>query len=426
MEDNAPVGLAARRAALTLIDAAMAGRGGIDAGMGGALSGLEPRERAFARSLAMTTLRRWGSIERALAARLQRPPPEEVKALLRIGIAQTLFMGVADHAAVSTTLDIAQSAQPTQPFKGLINAVLRGLLREPPVTNVQDLAPDWLLARWRAAYGGEAAYAICAQIAEEPPTDLSTKDDCDREVVARDLEAEGLDGGSLRSALRGDISQWPWYGEGLWWVQDAAAAIPVRLLAIQAGETALDLCAAPGGKTMQLAAAGAVVTALDRSAARLKRVTENLDRTSLTAEVIAEPAETWADERTFDAVLVDAPCSATGTFRRQPEVLWLVKPPEIAKLAFVQSRLLDAAAKRVKPGGRLVYCICSLEQEEGESQASAFLKRHPDFQTAPVAAGEGGTPEASVTKDGWLRILPHHLAGGLDGFFVARFVRQPS
>jgi 16S rRNA (cytosine967-C5)-methyltransferase len=416
-------GLPARRAALTLIEAAMAGRGGIDAGLGGALAGLDPRERAFARSLAMTTLRRWGSIERALGARLQKPPPPEVMALLRIGVAQALFMGVADHAAVSTTLDIAQKQQPTQPFKGLINAVLRGLLREPPVTNVQDLAPDWLLARWRAAYGGETAYQICAQIAEEPATDVSVKDSCDREVVARDLEAVELDGGDLRSTLRGDVSLWPWYGEGLWWIQDAAAAIPTRLLAVQPGETALDLCAAPGGKTLQLAAAGAVVTALDRSAARLQRVTENLARTGLKAEVVAEPAETWADDRIFDAVLVDAPCSATGTFRRQPEVLWLVKPPEIAKLAFVQSRLLDAAAKRVKPGGRLVYCVCSLEQEEGEAQASAFLKRHPDFQTAPVSAGEGGTPSASVAANGWLRILPHHIDGGMDGFFVARFVR---
>ena len=425
MENNATpaAGLAARRAALTLIDAAMAGRGGLDTGLGGALGGLEARERSFARSLAMTTLRRWGSIERALASRLQKPPPEEVKALLRIGVAQALFMGVADHAAVSTTIDLARSQQPTQPFKGLINAVLRGLLREPPVLNVQDLAPDWLLARWRAAYGGETAYKICAQIAEEPLTDLSVKDGCDRSIVARDLEAVGLDGGSLRSSLRGDISLWPGYGEGLWWVQEAAAAIPTRLLAVQADETALDLCAAPGGKTMQLAATGAAVTALDRSAARLKRVSENLARTGLAAEIVAESAETWTDERSFDAVLVDAPCSATGTFRRQPEVLWLVKPPEIAKLSFVQSRLLDAAAKRVKPRGRLVYCVCSLEPEEGEAQASAFLKRHTDFKTAPVTKGEGGAPEASITKDGWLRILPHHLDGGMDGFFVARFVR---
>jgi 16S rRNA (cytosine967-C5)-methyltransferase len=424
MEDNSSTGLAARRAALTLIDAAMAGRGGIDAGLGGALSGLDPRERAFARSLAMTTLRRWGSIEKALASRLQRPPPEEVKSLLRIGVAQALFMGVADHAAVSTTLDIAQSAQPTQPFKGLINAVLRGLLREPPVTNVQDLTPDWLLARWRAAFGGEAAYGICAQIAEEPATDVSVKNATDAEALALALEAQPLDGGTLRSALRGDVAAWPAYDEGQWWIQDAAAAIPVRMLNLAPGQSALDLCAAPGGKTLQLAATGAEVVALDRSAARLVRVTENLARTRLTAEVVAEPAESWADERTFDAVLVDAPCSATGTFRRQPEVLWLVKPPEIAKLAFVQSRLLDAAAKRVKPGGHMVYCVCSLEQEEGESQASSFLKRHTDFQTAPIAAGEGGAPAASVSPEGWLRILPHHLEGGLDGFFVARFVRS--
>jgi 16S rRNA (cytosine967-C5)-methyltransferase len=417
MEDSAPTGLAARRAALALIDAAMEARGGLDTGLEASLAGLDPRERAFARSLAMTVLRRWGQIEHALAGRLQKPPPDVVSKLLRLGVAQALFMGVADHAAVATTLDLAQAEQATLPFKGLINAVLRGLLREVPAFEPEQLAPDWLVQRWRAAFGKAAARAICAQIAEEPATDLSVKDDCDAEVAARDLEATALEGGTLRSALRGDVSQWPHYGEGLWWVQDAAAAIPARLLGAEAGHAVLDLCAAPGGKTLQLAAAGAAVTALDRSAARLKRLNENLARASLTAEVVAEPAETWSDPRDFDAVLLD------GTFRRQPEVLWLVKPPEIAKLAMVQARLLDAAAKRVKPGGRLVYCVCSLEPEEGESQATAFLKRHPEFVTVPVAASDGGAPAASITKDGWLRILPHHREGGMDGFFVARFGR---
>jgi len=173
----------------------------------------------------------------------------------------------------------------------------------------------------------------------------------------------------------------------------------------------------------QAAARQADVVALDRSPARMRRVTENLARTKLFAETVAEPAEAWEDERLFDAVLVDAPCSATGTFRRQPEVLWLAKPPEIAKLAFVQSRLLDVAARKVRSGGRLVYCVCSLEPEEGEGQAAAFLKRHPDFSLEPIAAGEGGAPEGSLRPDGTLRILPHHRDGGMDGFFVARFAK---
>ena len=416
-------GLAARRAALAIIDGAIGKRGGLDESLGGALTGLDPRDRAFARSLAMTTLRRWGPIELMLTARLQKAPSEPVLALMRIGVAEALYMDVPDHAAVSTTLDLAQSAQPTRPFKGLINAVLRGLLREPPNDRPENLAPDWLVARWRAAFGEAAARAICAQIAEEPATDLSLRDPSQAADLAEALEAHLLDGGSLRTERRGDVAAWPAYDEGSWWVQDAAAAIPVRLLALQPGEDALDLCAAPGGKTLQMAAAGAKVVALDRSAARLARVDENLARTGLTAEVVASPAESWDDARAFDAVLLDAPCSATGTFRRQPEVLWLVKPPEIAKLAMVQARLLDAAAKRVRPGGRLVYCVCSLEPEEGEAQATAFLKRQPDFKLVPVTPGEGGAPSASVLSDGTLRILPHHVDGGLDGFFVARFVR---
>jgi 16S rRNA (cytosine967-C5)-methyltransferase len=415
--------LASRRAALSLVRGAFGGRGGLDESLSGSLTGLEPRERAFARSLAMTTLRRWGSIERALTGRLQKPPPEPVADLLRLGAAQALYMDVADHAAVSTTLDLAQAEQPTRPFKGLINAVLRGLLREPPQDNVQDLAPDWLLARWRAAYGGAETYGICAQIAEEPPTDLSLRDAADESRLAEALDAETLPGGTLRSALRGDIATWPDYEDGSWWVQDAAAAIPARLLGVTPGQTALDLCAAPGGKTLQLAAAGADVVAGVRAPAGMRRVAEKLARTKLNAETVADPAASWEDERLFDAVLVDAPCSATGTFRRQPEVLWLAKPPEIAKLAFVQSRLLDVAARKVKSGGRLVYCVCSLEPEEGEGQAAAFLKRHPDFSLEPIAAGEGGAPERSLRPDGTLRILPHHREGGMDGFFVARFAK---
>jgi 16S rRNA (cytosine967-C5)-methyltransferase len=186
------------------------------------------------------------------------------------------------------------------------------------------------------------------------------------------------------------------------------------------------MCAAPGGKTLQLAAAGAKVTAIDRSAARLRRLSENLERTSLSAEVIAADAMTWDDGRTFDAVLLDAPCSATGTFRRNPDVLWAVKPGDIAVLVAAQSRLLDAAARRVSPGGRLVYCVCSLEPEEGEGQVAAFLKRHADFALDPIAPGEGGAPPESRRADGTLRILPTHRPGGTDGFFVARFARRPN
>jgi 16S rRNA (cytosine967-C5)-methyltransferase len=219
------------------------------------------------------------------------------------------------------------------------------------------------------------------------------------------------------------VAAWPGFAEGGWWVQDASAAIPARLLGVRPGETALDLCAAPGGKTLQLAAAGAQVTALDRSAARLKRLTENLARTGLSAEVVAADATQWADRRRFDAVLLDAPCSATGTFRRHPDVLWAARPADIVTLSALQARLLDAAAQRVNAGGRLVYCVCSLEPEEGQSQVDAFLVRTPGFALDPIGPGEGGAPDASLTPGGSLRILPHHRPGGTDGFFIARLRR---
>lgn len=423
MTEPASEGLKAREAAFALIEGAFARRGGLDEALDPALGGLEGRDRAFARNLAMATLRRWGQIQRILTERVASPPPETVSALLRLGVAQILFTDVPDHAAVSTILDMAQARPAARPFKGLINAVLRGIVRNPPALREADLAPDWLLARWKAAYGDAEALAVAAVIAQEPRTDLTLVDTAEAEALAGALEGEILPGGTLRAGLRGDLAGWPGFEAGRWWVQDAAAAIPARVLSVRPGETVLDLCAAPGGKTLQLAASGAAVTALDRSASRLKRLKDNLARTNLTAEVIAEPAETWQDERQFDAVLLDAPCSATGTFRRQPEVLWLARPAEIAKLAGVQARLLDEAARRVKPGGRLVYCVCSLEPEEGEAQAAGFLARHSGFRRSPIAPAEASPAGRSLTSEGALRILPHHIEGGADGFFIARFER---
>ena len=423
---NAPndaVGLPARAAALDLLTAALGGRAGMDEGLSHpALAALDGRDRAFARALVMATLRHLGPIDSALQAKVKKPPPDKVVQILRLGVAQAFVLKTPAHAAVTTSVDLVAQDRGLQMFKGLVNAVLRGLLREPPQLDDPDLlAPSWLYARWRAAFGAEAAHAIAATIAEEPATDLSLKDPAQAADLAANLEARMLAGGSLRTHRRGDISTWPGFAEGGWWVQDAAAAIPARLLAVRSGETALDMCAAPGGKTLQLAAAGASTVALDRSAPRLKRVAENLARTGLSAEIVAADGATWPDKRIFDAVLLDAPCSATGTFRRHPDVLWAAKPSDVAGLAAVQSKLLDAAARRTKPGGRLVYCVCSLEPEEGEGQVAAFLIRTPTMALDPIAANEGGAPAASRRPDGTLRILPHHLEGGLDGFYVARF-----
>lgn len=426
MSEQDDIGLPAREAAAQFLEAALSRRAGLDEALSvSATRGLPPRDRALARALTMVVLRHLGVIDRALAPKLQREPPERIRTLLRLGMAQLFWMDVPDHAAVSTTVAIADRLKPTRSFKGLVNAILRGLQRDgKPADDPEALAPSWLFARWQAAFGDAGARAIAAAIANEPDTDLTSKDPADTEALAALLEGTVLPGGSIRTAKRGDLAEWPAFAEGRWWVQDAGAAIPARLLNIQPGQTALDLCAAPGGKTLQLAAAGASVVAIDRSPDRLKRVSENLARMSLAAEVVAADARTWADKRTFDAVLLDAPCSATGTFRRHPDVLWAAAPGDIASLAGVQIRMLDSASGRVKPGGRLVYCVCSLEPEEGEAQIRGFLTRHPDFSLEPVAAGEGGAPADSVSPEGWLRILPHHLEGGIDGFFAARMIRK--
>lgn len=417
--------LAARRAALGLLEAALSRRAGIDeAASSLKIQSLEPRERAFARALTLAALRRLGAVDRLLSPKLTREPPERVRHILRLGVTQLFWMETPDHAAVSTSVALADGERATRPFKGLVNAILRGLLRDGrPADDPEALAPPWLYARWASAWGPQAARAIAAEIAGEPATDLTVRDNGDIETLAAELDAVALPGGTVRVAQRGDPASWPGFEAGRWWVQDAAAAIPARLLHLNAEQTALDLCAAPGGKTLQMAVTGAAVTAVDRSTERLKRVAENLDRMSLKAEVVAADAGAWTDERRFDAVLLDAPCSATGTFRRHPDVLWAARPGDIAKLAGVQTRLLDSAAARVAPGGLLVYCVCSLEPEEGEGQVRAFLSRHPGFRTEPAAAGEGGAPEASLTPEGWLRLLPHHRDGGQDGFFAARLRR---
>jgi 16S rRNA (cytosine967-C5)-methyltransferase len=420
---NDAVGLPARAAALDLLAAALGGRAGMDEGLSHpALAALDGRDRAFARALVMATLRHLGPIDAALQSRLKKAPPDRVVQILRLGVAQVFLLKTPAHAAVATSVDLVAREKGAQMFKGLVNAVLRGLIREPPELADPDLlAPSWLYARWRAAFGEDEARRIAAVIMQEAATDLSLRDPTRSDALSVELEAHSLPGGTLRTSRRGDLATWPEFAEGAWWVQDASAAIPARLLAVQPGEAALDLCAAPGGKTLQLAAAGADVTAIDRAPARLKRLAENLARTGLAAESVAADAATWPDRRTFDAVLLDAPCSATGTFRRHPDVLWAAKPSDVAGLAAVQSKLLDAAARRTRPGGRLVYCVCSLEPEEGEGQVAAFLARTPGVTLYPIAEGEGGSPPASLRPDGTLRILPHQIEGGTDGFYVARF-----
>ena len=265
---------------LDLLIAALGGRAGMDEGLSHpALAALDGRDRAFARALVMATLRHLGPIDSALQSKVKKAPPDKVVQILRLGVAQVFVLKTPAHAAVTTSVDLVAQDKGLSMFKGLVNAVLRGLIREPPeLSDPELMAPSWLYARWRAAFGAEAAREIAAAIAEEPATDLSLKDPTQAEALATELEATVLPGGGLRTTKRGDLATWPRFAEGDWWVQDAAAAIPARLLDVRAGETALDMCAAPGGKTLQLAQAGARVTAVDRSELRLGRVTDNLRR----------------------------------------------------------------------------------------------------------------------------------------------------
>lgn len=391
-------------------------------------AGLEPRDAALARAICIVAFRRLGTIRAALESRLKEVREGRLFALFAASAAQVLFLDVPDHAAVATAVDIANGERGMERYAGLVNAVLRRFVRERDeiLAGADPLAdvPKWLAQRWIGAYGRETAIAIAAEHRQEASLDITVVSD--PETWAERLEARLLPTGSLRLTSRAAVTELPGFEEGKWWVQDAAAAIPARLLAVKPGERVADLCAAPGGKTAQLAAAGAQVVAVDRSAKRLERVRENLGRLGLEADIRAIDALNMADDARFEAILLDAPCSSTGTLRRHPDVAWTKTQGDIVKLADLQLRLLDKAASMVAPGGRLVFCTCSLEPEEGELQAQAFLARHPEFARVAIRAEEIGGLDGFVTKDGDFRSLPHlgrasAMEGGLDGFFAARF-----
>jgi len=392
-------------------------------------SALEGRDRAFARALATASLRRLGGVNAVLSRFLERPLPESAahaRALLHIGATQLLVLGTPPHAAVSETVAAANALKQARGFAKLINAVLRRVAREgealmaalPPGADL----PGWLYARWRAAYGAEAE-AIAAALRDEPPLDLTVKDHASD--WAQELGAGLTPTSSVRLApsSAGPLEQLVGFAEGAWWVQDAAAALPARLLGDVAGKRVLDLCAAPGGKTLQLAAAGAHVTAVDKSAARLGRLRDNLARVKLNAEIVCADAIAFRAEP-FDAVLLDAPCSSTGTLRRHPDVAWLRRPTDIRALAELQSQLIAAAARLLKPGGRLVYAVCSLEPEEGPGVTAEALKQ--GWARVAIDGDEFPGAQGLITPDGDLRTLPSHWAeiGGLDGFYAVRLERS--
>jgi 16S rRNA (cytosine967-C5)-methyltransferase len=399
------------------------------------LATLAERDRALTRALVAIVLRRLGTLRHVLSLFLDRGLPRQaprVETALLLGAAQILFLKVPDHAAVDLAVRLAQADPCAAGFAGLINAVLRRLAREGAArlasTDTADLdTPEWLMTRWTAAYGAVTARAIAAANRNEPALDLTVKSD--PEAWAKKLGGRVLATQSVRVNASGAVSTLPGFAEGAWWVQDAAASLPARLLGDVRGRRVVDLCAAPGGKTAQLALAGASVTAVDRAPARLKRLRDNLARLGLSAEIVAADVEQWT-AGPFDAVLLDAPCSSTGTIRRHPDVPWLKTADDVAKLSALQRRLLDRAAALTKPGGTLVYCTCSLEPQENEMIVADLLVRETCLQRAPINAAEIFGCREFISKDGDLRTLPCHFSdsdsrfAGVDGFYAVRLVKS--
>jgi 16S rRNA (cytosine967-C5)-methyltransferase len=397
---------------------------------------LAPRDRAFARMIASTVLRRRGEFNAILLEHLEKPLPENrgrLEPILLSAVAQLLVLETPPHAVISIAVDQCQKDSAAKRFDKLANAVLRrvseaGALRLAALDAVTLNIPAWMLARWVSDYGESAARAIAAASLREAPLDLTVKSD--PQLWAEKLSGVMLPGGTVRLTEAGRVEDLPGYDDGAWWVQDAASALPAKLLGDVGGLNVADLCAAPGGKTAQLANAGANVTAIDKSNGRLNRLKTNLARLALTAETVVADAATYNPGCTFDAVLIDAPCTATGTIRRHPDILHLKRPEDVAALAAVQSAILANAAKLVRPGGRLVYCTCSLEPEEGVEQTARFLAANPAFSRLSLTPGEHALDDRSITPAGDLRTLPHHLEDlppgqrGLDGFYAARLVRN--
>lgn len=412
-------GLEARRAALRILDRVLRTGQTVDSAAQGAKA-LKPEDQALSLAIVGETLRRLPELDALIDGATRQRLPEDSKArmVLRLALAQKLALNVPDHALVATALPLVDGGP-----RRLVHGVLGTVLRTGPVASDAPALPEDVETRWRDAWGDDVVAAARRQIVRRPALDLSFADETVARGFAEQTESISLAERHVRLVDAGAITALPGFGEGRWWVQDLAASFPARLVP-NTGDV-LDACAAPGGKTMQLAASGHHVLALDRSQNRLKRLSENLQRTGLKADVEVADAFEWTAPRQFDAVLLDAPCSATGTFRRHPEVLYRVRPSYIGEAAAAQLDLLNRAHDWVRPGGALVYSVCSLEPEEGEQVIEAFLAANADYAIDPPRPGE--LPDF-VTPDerGWVRILPGMLEsdGGLDGFFVARLVRN--
>ena len=429
-------GMAARLAALALLEDVLQRKQALDIALENqdAFKALPTRERAFTRMIVSTTLRRLGQVDDVINRAIDRETPRNntLQNILRIGVTQILFMDVADHAAVDTAVRMAEKNRMDKQ-KAFVNGVLRTVTREGVAwRDAQDEGrlntPEWLLKLWIEDYELRTAAEIAQANISEAPLDITVRDKGSRNYWASNFKATEMTTGTLRKIAGGAVSELEGFHDGKWWVQDASAAIPAQLFGDVQGEHVLDLCAAPGGKTLQLAARGAQVTALDRSANRLKRLKANLERMELedAVEVITADAASWRPQKPFGYILLDAPCSATGTIRRHPDVTWLKAEQDIHRLAGLQSSILDNGFAMLSQGGILVYCTCSLQKAEGEYQIQSFLERTPEAARLPISAKELGGFDEALTEEGDLRILPYHQAalGGMDGFYIARITRQ--
>ena len=410
-------GVGARRAALRMLDSVLRQGRTLDAAANES-RGLAPADQGLAIAIAGEALRRLPDLDALIDGATERPLPPDSKArmVLRLALAQKIGLGTPDHALVSTALPLVAGGP-----RRLVHGVLGTLLRRGVPPMEAPRLPEPVEQRWTAAWGEPVVQAARRQIARRPPLDLSFADDGIAQVYAQTQDGVSLAPRHVRLNESVSVPGLPGFGEGGWWVQDLAASLPARLVPAEAADV-LDLCAAPGGKTMQLAAAGHRVTSVDASKNRLARIRENLQRTNMSANLVPVDALTWQPGRGFDAILLDAPCSATGTFRRHPEVLYRARPQVIAERAALQGKLLARAAEWLNPGGALVYSVCSLEPVEGEAIVSTFLEKHPHFRLDPTTE-----LPAFITPNpaGQVRIVPGLLEeqGGLDGFFAARLVR---
>jgi 16S rRNA (cytosine967-C5)-methyltransferase len=411
-------GVGARRAALQMLDAVLR-RGQTLEAAGGAVRNLPAPDHGLAVAIAGEALRRLPDLDGLIdsATRQRLPDDSKARMVLRLALAQKIGLGTPDHALVATALPLVDGGP-----RRLVHGVLGTLLRRGIAPIDSPSLPAEIEERWSVAWGDDVVQAARRQIASRPALDLTFADAGEAQAYAAQHGGTSLAPNHLR-VQSSSVAELPGFGAGRWWVQDLAASLPARLISGKSNEV-LDLCAAPGGKTMQLAAAGNRVTGVDASANRLKRLRENLQRTNLETKLVDADALTWQPTRQFDAILLDAPCSATGTFRRHPEVLYRARPRVIAEGADLQGKLLDRAAQWLRPGGSLVYSVCSLEPEEGEEVIRDFVASHPGFAIDAPRPGE--LPDfAPISPEGWVRILPGLLEaeGGLDGFFMTRLVR---